>query len=45
MMIPIFTLNINAAFATVSVVENARGHAVRAAIIALMLTIATQAGL
>ena len=45
MVIPIFTLNINAAFATVSVVENARGYAVRAAIIALMLTIASQAGL
>ena len=43
MMIPIFTLNINAAFATVSVVENARGYAVRAAIIALMLTVASPA--
>jgi hypothetical protein len=27
-----------------SVVENARGHAMRAVIIALMLTVATQAG-
>jgi hypothetical protein len=44
MMIPIFTLNINAAFATISVVETARGTAMRAALIALMLTFATQAG-
>ena len=43
-MVTIFTLNISAEIATVSIVKNARGHAMRAAIIALMLTVATQAG-
>ena len=42
-MEPISTLNISAEIATVSVVENARGHAMRAALIALMLTVASQA--
>ena len=42
MMVPIFTLNINAELAAISVVENTRGHAKRAAIIALMLMIGSQ---
>ena len=44
MMVTIFTLNISAEIATVSIVKNARGHAMRAALIALMLIVATQAG-
>ena len=44
MMVPIFTLNISAEIATVSIVKNARGYAMRAALIALLLTIASQAG-
>jgi hypothetical protein len=43
MMVPIFTLNISAEIATVSIVKNARGYAMRAALIALLLTIASQA--
>tara|TARA_B100001093_G_scaffold458658_1_gene471229 strand:+ start:46 stop:198 length:153 start_codon:yes stop_codon:yes gene_type:complete len=44
MMVTIFTLNISAEIATVSVVENARGHAMRAALIALMFMFGSQAG-
>ena len=43
-MVTIFTLNISAEIATVSIVENARGHAMHAALIALMLMIGSQAG-
>jgi len=44
MMVTIFTLNISAEIATVSIVKNARGHTMRAAIIALMLMIGSPAG-
>ena len=44
MMVRIFTLNISAEIATVSIVKNARGHTIRAILTALMLTVATQAG-
>ena len=43
MMVPIFTLNINAELAAISVVENTRGHAMRAALIAMMLMFGSQA--
>ena len=44
MMVTIFTLNISAEIATVSIVKNARGHAMRAALTAMMLMIGSQAG-
>ena len=43
-MVTIFTLNISAEIATVSIVKNARGHAMRAALIALMLMLGSQVG-
>ena len=44
MMVTIFTLNISAEIATVSIVKNARGHAMSAMLTGLMIPVAMQAG-